>query len=101
MKESAPFSTEFDRLEKISCDTIERKTYAASLPSSRRRNRYKDIVPYDSNRVKILPPFSVPGDSTPSDYINASFISDVILGTSRKYIAAQVSENSISLLMND
>ena len=52
--------------------------------------RYKDIVPYDSNRVMILPPFTIPGDSTPSDYINASFISDVMLGTSRKYIAAQV-----------
>ena len=52
--------------------------------------RYKDIVPYDSNRVMILPPYSIAGDSNPSDYINASFISDVILGTSRKYIAAQV-----------
>jgi hypothetical protein len=39
MKEPAPFSTEFDRLEKLSCDTIERKTCMAELPSSRRRNR--------------------------------------------------------------
>jgi protein tyrosine phosphatase len=52
--------------------------------------RYKDIAPYDSNRVMILPPYSIAGDSEPSDYINASFISDVMLGTSRKYIAAQV-----------
>ena len=53
--------------------------------------RYKDIVPFDYNRVMILPPYTISGDSEPSDYINASFISDVILGTSRKYIAAQVS----------
>ena len=52
--------------------------------------RYKDIVPFDSNRVMILPPYTIAGDSEPSDYINASFVSDVILGTSRKYIAAQV-----------
>eukprot|EP00092_Neocalanus_flemingeri_P024839 GFUD01026935.1.p1 GENE.GFUD01026935.1~~GFUD01026935.1.p1 ORF type:complete len:479 (-),score=121.39 GFUD01026935.1:192-1628(-) len=89
MNESVPFATEFDRLEKLACDTIERKTCVAEFPSSRRRNRYKDIVPYDSNRVMILPPYSIAGDSEPSDYINASFISDVILGTSRKYIAAQ------------
>jgi len=89
MKEPVPFSSEFDRLEKLSFDTIEHKTCVAELPSSRRRNRYKDIVPYDSNRVMVLPPYSIPGDSIPSDYINASFISDVMLGTSRKYIAAQ------------
>ena len=53
--------------------------------------RYKDIVPFDSNRVIVHPPYTIPGDSHQSDYINASFISDVMLGTSRKYIAAQVS----------
>jgi len=89
MKEPVPFSSEFERLEKLSFDTIEYKTCVAELPSSRRRNRYKDIVPYDSNRVIVHPPFCIPGDSHPSDYINASFISDVMLGTSRKYIAAQ------------
>jgi len=89
MKEPIPFSSEFERLEKLSFDTIEYKTCIAELPSSRRRNRYKDIVPYDSNRVIVHPPYSIPGDSHPSDYINASFISDVMLGTSRKYIAAQ------------
>jgi len=89
MKEPVPFTTEFDRLEKLACDTIERKTCVAEMPSSRRRNRYKDIVPFDSNRVMVLPPYMIASDTEPSDYINASFISDVILGTSRKYIAAQ------------
>jgi len=89
MKEPVPFSTEFERLEKLSFDTIEYKTSVAELPSSKRRNRYRDIVPFDSNRVLVHPPYTIPGDSHRSDYINASFISDVMLGTSRKYIAAQ------------
>jgi len=41
MKEPVPFSTEFDRLEKLSFDTIEHKTCVAELPPSRRRNRYE------------------------------------------------------------
>ena len=51
--------------------------------------RYKDIVPYDYNRVPVVPPYKISGDNDPSDYINASFISDVFTGSSRKYIAAQ------------
>ena len=39
MKEHVPFSTEFERLEKLSFDTIEYKTSVAELPSSKRRNR--------------------------------------------------------------
>ena len=51
---------------------------------------YKDIVPFDYNRVPVFP-YKISGDSEPSDYINASFVSDVFTGASRKYIAAQVS----------
>ena len=51
--------------------------------------RYRDIVPYDWNRV-IVPHYKISGDSEPSDYINASFISDMHSGASRRYIAAQV-----------
>ena len=39
MKEPVPFATEFDRLEKLAWDTIERKTCVAELAGSRRRNR--------------------------------------------------------------
>lgn len=84
-----PFAQEYDRLERLAFDTIQRRTNVAELPSSRRRNRYNDIVPFDATRVRVLPPFMIDGDSEPSDYINASFISDVIKGTDRKYIAAQ------------
>ena len=68
--------------------------------------RYKDIVPFDHNRVRVLPPYKIAGDSVPrshtalhstglttdtlcSDYINASFICDQMAGSGRRYIAAQ------------
>lgn len=50
---------------------------------------YKDIVPFDYNRVPVVP-YKISGDLEPSDYINASFVSDVFTGANRKYIAAQV-----------
>ena len=50
---------------------------------------YKDIFPFDYNRVSVFP-YKIAGDSEPSDYINASFVSDVFSGAPRKYIAAQV-----------
>jgi len=88
LKEDAPFSDEFERLEKLAWDTIERRTSVAEIPSNRRRNRYKDIFPFDYNRVPVFP-YKISGDSEPSDYINASFVSDVFSGAPKKYIAAQ------------
>lgn len=88
LKEDAPFSDEFERLEKLAWDTIERRTSVAEIPSNRRRNRYKDIFPFDYNRVPVFP-YKISGDSEPSDYINASFVSDVFSGAPQKYIAAQ------------
>jgi len=84
-----PFCQEFERLERMSFDTIQRKTTVAELSSNRKRNRYNDIVPFDSTRVRILPPYKISGDIEASDYINASFISDVLHSADKKYIAAQ------------
>jgi len=87
-----PFAEEFSRLERLTADTIQRRTTVAELPNNTRRNRYNDIVPFDARRVLISPPYSIPGDLHPSDYINASFISDVNTGQqlqNRRYIAAQ------------
>jgi len=86
--EEEPFHGEFQRLERLASDTIQRRTEVAELPASRRRNRYKDIVPFDANRVTVAP-YKVDGDREASDYINASFISDLHTGHPRKYIAAQ------------
>lgn len=84
-----PFSQEFERLEQMSFDTIQRKTTVAELSTNRKRNRYNDIVPFDSTRVRILPPYKISGDVDASDYINASFITDVTHSADKKYIAAQ------------
>ena len=51
---------------------------------------YKDIVPFDYNRVPVAP-YKISGDLEPSDYINASFVSDVLTGANKRYIAAQAS----------
>ncbi|XP_064418041.1 receptor-type tyrosine-protein phosphatase beta [Latimeria chalumnae] len=55
----------------------------ALLPENRGKNRYNNILPYDSTRVKL----SYVDDDPCSDYINASYIP----GTSfrREYIATQ------------
>jgi len=42
----------------------------AMLPENQHKNRYTDVLPYDSTRAKLFPVPGVPG----SDYINASFI---------------------------
>lgn len=88
MLEEEPFGGEFQRLERLASDTIQRRTEVAELPGNRRRNRYKDIVPFDSNRVPVQP-YRTDGDKEPSDYINASFVCDHVTGAPRKYIAAQ------------
>lgn len=88
-----PFSEEFERLERLAFDTIQRRTTVAEMPKSQRRNRYNDIVPFDATRVLISPPYKVKGDLEASDYINASFISDVASRGGqylpKRYIAAQ------------
>jgi len=89
LERSKPFGEEFERLERLAFDTIQRRTSVASLPVSTRRNRYNDIVPFDATRVRIIPPYSLPGDIESSDYINASFISDTVSGQTRRCIAAQ------------
>lgn len=42
----------------------------ARLAANANKNRYTDVMPYDSTRVKLFPVPGVPG----SDYINANFI---------------------------
>ncbi|CAF3581560.1 unnamed protein product [Rotaria sp. Silwood1] len=46
------------------------------------KNRYKDIIPYEHSRVKLIPV-----DECDSGYINANFISG--LHNPREYIACQ------------
>jgi len=73
---SFSFRDEFNELDRLCVDTIQRKTTSSSPPVNRRRNRYHDIVPFDATRVKLVKPLCVDGEVEVSDYINASFIWD-------------------------
>ena len=47
----------------------------ANLAGNRPRNRYNDIVPYDTNRVKLTSPLKLPNETSfESDYVNASYL---------------------------
>uniref|UniRef100_A0A8C4Z3M7 protein-tyrosine-phosphatase n=1 Tax=Gadus morhua TaxID=8049 RepID=A0A8C4Z3M7_GADMO len=56
---------------------------AAVIKDNVKKNRYKDIVPFDHTRVKL----SLKTSKNDEDYINASFIKGV--SDSRAYIATQ------------
>ena len=48
-----PLESEFEELDQISFDTIQRRVAASQLAANQVRNRYHDIVPYDANRVRL------------------------------------------------
>lgn len=75
--EGQHFETEFSELEQLAVDTIQRRLSQSALAANRRRNRYQDIVPFDRTRVVLERPVSISGDTEPSSYINASYISDL------------------------
>ncbi|XP_067119789.1 tyrosine-protein phosphatase non-receptor type 21 [Centruroides vittatus] len=56
----------------------------ALLPENLGRNRFKDVLPYEDNRVRITP-----NKENRTGYINASHIAITVVGTQKFYIAAQ------------
>ncbi|XP_018537687.1 tyrosine-protein phosphatase non-receptor type 22 isoform X1 [Lates calcarifer] len=79
-------AAEFARLKSQSTKYRTDKTYptkTAEKQENIKKNRYKDIVPFDHSRVKLT--FTTTKNDT--DYINASFIKGV--SGSRAYIATQ------------
>ncbi|KAM4563112.1 tyrosine-protein phosphatase non-receptor type 22 [Odontesthes bonariensis] len=77
---------EFERLKKQSMKYRMDKTFptkTAEKQENVKKNRYKDIVPFDHSRVKLT--FTTSKNDT--DYINASFIKGV--SGSRAYVATQ------------
>ncbi|XP_037134934.1 tyrosine-protein phosphatase non-receptor type 22 isoform X2 [Syngnathus acus] len=77
---------EFVRLRNQSIKYRDDKTYpseSAETQQNVKKNRYKDILPFDHSRVKLT--MTTSQDDT--DYINASFIKGVTGG--KAYIAAQ------------
>ena len=85
------YENEFSELESLAQATIQRRTTSSnSLAINRRRNRYHDIVPFDSTRVKLHKPLPAINDLEASDYINASFITDCVTQTMElQYSTAQ------------
>ncbi|XP_053705112.1 tyrosine-protein phosphatase non-receptor type 22 isoform X2 [Synchiropus splendidus] len=84
--EASSISGEFLRLKNQSTKYRADKTFptkSAENQENIKKNRYKDIVPYDHSRV----PLSLRTSSHDGDYINASFIQGV--GGPRAYIATQ------------
>ncbi|XP_023666780.2 phosphatidylinositol phosphatase PTPRQ-like isoform X2 [Paramormyrops kingsleyae] len=77
---NAKFQEEFLELPKLLPDLA---TTDADLPWNRSKNRFTNIKPYNSNRVKLLSEPGAPG----SDYINASFVSGYLCPN--EFIATQ------------
>ncbi|KAI4896711.1 hypothetical protein NFI96_032881 [Prochilodus magdalenae] len=84
--EDSGIGAEFLKLKRQSTKYRAERTYptkAADKQENVKKNRYKDIVPFDHSRVKL----SLSTSKNDSDYINANFIKGV-LGP-RAYIATQ------------
>ncbi|NXJ14932.1 PTN22 phosphatase, partial [Odontophorus gujanensis] len=80
------FVDEFLKLKRQSTKYISDKIYptaTAECPENIKKNRYKDILPYDHSRVEL----SLITSDTDSHYINANFIKGVY--GPRAYIATQ------------
>lgn len=76
-------SKEFKFLENEDLD--EDETTEAQKLYNREKNRYTNILPCDSTRVKLAAVEGIEG----SDYINANFIDGELNGSERAYIATQ------------
>uniref|UniRef100_A0A3P8PYU9 Protein-tyrosine-phosphatase n=1 Tax=Astatotilapia calliptera TaxID=8154 RepID=A0A3P8PYU9_ASTCA len=73
--------TEYEQVPKKRADCI---LTTATLPENAERNRFRDVVPYEENRVEL-----VPNKENNTGYINASHIKVMIRGEAWHYIATQ------------
>ncbi|KAK6470600.1 tyrosine-protein phosphatase non-receptor type 22-like isoform X1 [Huso huso] len=81
---SEVFANEFTRLKRQSTKyKTEKPSKEAEKQENGKKNRYKDIVPFDHSRVKL----SLITSDTDSDFINASFIKGAY--GQKAYIATQ------------
>ncbi|XP_045672649.1 tyrosine-protein phosphatase non-receptor type 22 [Phyllostomus hastatus] len=80
------FASEFLKLKRLSTKYKTDRTYpttVAERPKNIKKNRYKDILPYDHSRVEL----SLLTSDEDSSYINANFVKGVY--GPRAYIATQ------------
>ncbi|CAL9692417.1 unnamed protein product [Knipowitschia caucasica] len=73
--------TEYEQVPKKRSDC---SVTTATMPENTERNRFRDVVPYEDNRVEL-----VPNKENNAGYINASHIKMVIRGEEWHYIATQ------------
>uniref|UniRef100_A0A3Q1BUQ2 Protein-tyrosine-phosphatase n=1 Tax=Amphiprion ocellaris TaxID=80972 RepID=A0A3Q1BUQ2_AMPOC len=73
--------TEYEQVPKKRSDCV---ITTATLPENAERNRFRDVVPYEENRVEL-----VPNKENNTGYINASHIKVMIRGEEWHYIATQ------------
>ncbi|KAM7367914.1 hypothetical protein PAMP_014180 [Pampus punctatissimus] len=73
--------TEYEQVLKKTADCV---LTTATLPENTERNRFRDVVPYEQNRVEL-----VPNKENNTGYINASHIKVIIRGEEWHYIATQ------------
>ncbi|KAK7123986.1 hypothetical protein R3I93_022177 [Phoxinus phoxinus] len=78
--ENRGFSEEYEDLSSVG---IEQSNAAAFLPGNNNKNRFSNVLPYDSSRVHLTV-----NDEDDSDYINASYMPGYG-NASKQYIAAQ------------
>ncbi|XP_066533998.1 tyrosine-protein phosphatase non-receptor type 14-like [Hoplias malabaricus] len=74
----------FTEFEQIPKKRAECNLSTASAPENTERNRFRDVVPYEENRVEL-----VPNKENNTGYINASHIKVMIRGDEWHYIATQ------------
>lgn len=82
---------EFEQLKLLTNDIRHYKTKTTNegeRECNRKKNRYRDILPYDESRVILKNLLDCDKSDTYNDYINASFVNSAMDGH-YKYIAAQ------------
>lgn len=77
---------EYQRLQEFTAENVSGSTEMAVVEENRRKNRYKDILPYNWRTVKIPVENPKPGEDH-NKYINASWI--LFKGYKQKFIASQ------------
>ncbi|KAM4693440.1 tyrosine-protein phosphatase non-receptor type 14 [Discoglossus pictus] len=73
--------TEYEQIPKRKTDGV---FTTATLPGNLERNRIREVIPYEENRVEL-----VPTKENPTGYINASHIKMAVNGKEWHYIATQ------------
>nr|XP_005998636.1 PREDICTED: tyrosine-protein phosphatase non-receptor type 14 [Latimeria chalumnae] len=73
--------TEYEQIPKKKPDGV---FTTATLPENAERNRFRDVVPYEENRVEL-----VPTKENNTGYVNASHIKVTVRGEEWHYIATQ------------